>query len=77
MRGALGAHISWARTENPTARTAPAREAFHARFEREADPEGKLPPIERARRAESLRKAYFTRLALQSAKARRKRGGVA
>jgi hypothetical protein len=76
LRGALGAHISWAHTEDRTARTAPARNAFNDRFEREVDPDGKLSPSERARRAESARRAYFTRLALQSAKARRRRGGA-
>ena len=50
--------------------TAPGRRAFLARFEREVDPEGVLPAAERARRAESARSAYFTSLALKSAKAR-------
>ncbi len=67
----LGAHESWAHTPDRSARTAPAREAFNDRFEREVDPERVLPPEERARRAEHARKAYFTRLALASAKARR------
>jgi hypothetical protein len=69
--GRLGAHKSWANTENPTARTAPGRRAFLERFEREVDPDGVLPAAERARRAEHARKAYFTALALRSAKARR------
>jgi hypothetical protein len=68
----VGAYASWANTADPTARTAPARQAFDGRFEREVDPDGILPPAERARRAEYARKAYFTRLALASAKARRK-----
>ncbi len=72
----VGAYASWAKTTDPTARTAPARQAFDGRFEREVDPDGTLPPEERARRAEHARKAYFTRLALASAKARRK-GAVA
>lgn len=50
--------------------TAPGRRAFLSRFEREVDPEGVLPVAERARRAESARSAYFTSLALKSAKAR-------
>jgi hypothetical protein len=53
-----------------TARTAKARDAFMSRFEREVDPEGVLDPIERARRAEHARKAYFLRLALASSRAR-------
>jgi hypothetical protein len=52
-----------------------ARAAFLARFEREVDPDEQLPVEERRRRAEAARKAYFTRLALQSAKARSKRRG--
>jgi len=52
--------------------TAPARQAFLGRFEREVDPGGQLDPEERARRAEHARKAYFTGLALKSSKARRK-----
>ncbi|MDP9460708.1 MAG: hypothetical protein M3Q22_10825 [Actinomycetota bacterium] len=68
----IAAHSKWALTADPTAATAPARAAFLDRFEREVDPDGVLPPTERARRAEHARKAYFTRLALKSAKARRK-----
>lgn len=43
------------------------------KFEREADPEGIFSPAERAKRAENLMKAHFSRLALKSAQARRKR----
>jgi hypothetical protein len=42
-----------------------------AKFEAQADPEGKLPSAERARRAEHLRKAHFQRLALKSIQSRR------
>ncbi len=66
----IAAHHSWAKTADPTARTAPARRALLDRFERQVDPDGVLPPAERARRAEHARKAYFTRLALRSAHAR-------
>jgi hypothetical protein len=44
-----------------------------SRFEREVDPDGTLPPAERAKRAESARKAHFARMALLSAQARAKR----
>jgi hypothetical protein len=61
--------------------TKPAREAFLARFEREVDPDGSLPPAERARRAEAAKRLYFARLAMRSARARRRaattRGGGA
>jgi hypothetical protein len=48
----------------------PAREAFQARFAQEVDPNGLLPLAERERRAEQAKKAYFTKLALASARAR-------
>ncbi len=62
----------WSRCSDTTAATAPARRAFDERFERQVDPDGSLPPAERARRAGHARKAYFGRLALKSAQARRK-----
>lgn len=71
LRAKLGAHALHAAGKT---NTAPARKAFLERFEREVDPEGKLDPDERARRAEHAKKAYFTRLALKAAKARRKAG---
>lgn len=70
--GRIAANESWARTPNRSARTAPARAALLARFEREVDPDGLLDPVDRARRAEHKRRAYFQRLALRSAQARRK-----
>lgn len=57
------AHISWANTDDRTARTAPARAALQAKFLEQADGD----PV----RAEHLRKAHYARLALASAKARR------
>jgi hypothetical protein len=75
MQGRLAAHTNWARCEDRTAATAPARAAFDARFEKQVDPEGKLPHAERMIRAGHARKAYFARLALASAKARAARAG--
>ena len=72
LRARLAAHTMHARND-PEAITAKARAGFLAKFEREADPDGVLPPEERRRRAEHLRSAHFARLALASAKARRKR----
>lgn len=62
LAGRIGALESWARTEDRSARTAPARAAFNARFADYPDPE-------------AARKAYFARLALKSAQARRRRAG--
>jgi hypothetical protein len=70
MRARLAAHRSWANTADPLERTAPARRAAMDRFEREVDPDGTLSPKERARRAESARKAYMTSLAFKSARSR-------
>jgi len=72
LRGRIGAHQQHA-LHDPHLTTAAARRAFLDRFEREADPDGTLDPAERARRARHLRAAYFTRLALKSAQARRRR----
>jgi hypothetical protein len=72
----LAAHESWANTADPSARTAPARRAMLDRFERQVDPDGVLSPAERARRAGHARKAYFARLSLRSAQARRKTPAV-
>jgi hypothetical protein len=74
MRASIAAHTRWAKEPDPPARTATARRAFLERFEREADPDGVLDPGERTRRAEHLRRAYFTRLALASSRARKKGG---
>jgi len=73
LRARLAAHSSWAQTADPSSRTRAARDAFLDRFEREVDPDGQLPPEERRVRAEHARKAYFTRLALKSAQARRRK----
>lgn len=77
LRAEIAAHESWARTEDRPARTAKARKALLDKFEKEVDPEGVLTPAERATRAEHARKAYFARLALKSAQARRRRAGAA
>jgi hypothetical protein len=67
----IRAHESWAKTENRSARTANARRAFRDNFERQVDPEGKLSPAERAKRAEHARIAFYKRLALKSVQSRR------
>ncbi len=62
----------WAHVPDRSSATAPARGAFDARFETEVDPEGLLSPEERAKRVANARAAYFGRLALLSAQARRR-----
>lgn len=69
IRSQIGAHTSWANTADRSARTANGRRAFEEKFLAEAGGDPK--------RAESLRKAYFARLALKSAQSRRRKSGVA
>lgn len=76
LRARLAAHTLHSKVD-PTEHTAPARAAFLERFLDEVDPNRELPEAERFRRAEHARKAYFARLALKSAKARRKKVGAA
>jgi hypothetical protein len=67
-------HDRWAAVEDRTAATAPARQAFRDRFLTEARERfGDLPADELAYRAEHLRKAFYARLAVKSARARRAR----
>jgi len=68
------AHLSWAYTQNRTARTARARDAFLARFDDDVDPRRDLTAEERSKRATNARKAYFADLARRSAGSRRARG---
>jgi hypothetical protein len=70
LRARMAAYVLHSRYDSREL-TAPARRAFNDRFEKEVDPDGTLPPAERQRRAEAAKKAYFTRLALNSAQARR------
>lgn len=71
-RARLAAYAMHAKYD-ATGTTAAARSAFLDRFEREVDPAGTLSGPERLRRAEAAKRAYFTRLALRSAQARRAR----
>jgi hypothetical protein len=75
QRARVAALTRWSR-EDPKPALELARASFDRRFEREVDPEGILAPDERARRAAAARKAYFARLALKSAKARRRRASA-
>lgn len=65
LRARIAAHTSWANTQDRSGRTANARRGLDAKFLAEADGD----PV----RAEHLRKAHFARLALASARARRRR----
>ena len=71
LRARTAVHTSWANTTDRRKRTSNGTAAFLARFERQVDPNNELEPGERARRAESAKKAYMSSLALKAAKARR------
>lgn len=70
LRGRLGAHTRWATCEDRRAATAPGHKAFMDRFERQVDPDGALPPMERAKRAKNAKAAHFAAMALK----RRRKG---
>lgn len=71
QRGRIGAYALHA-THDPRETARKGREAFLAKFIDQVDPDRVLDPEERDRRAGYARKAYFTRLALKSAQARRR-----
>lgn len=75
IRGQIGAYSLHAQYDSK-AITANARAAFLSKFEKQVDPEGKLPDEERIRRAAMARSAHFRKLALRSAKARAARARV-
>ena len=77
MTATIAANTRWAHEPDRTAATSPARAAFNKRFEDEVDPDRTMTPTERGRRAESARKAYFMRLALKSARSRRRSTALA
>jgi hypothetical protein len=72
LRARAAAHAKHAKHDAKAAMDN-ARTVFLAGFDRQADPDGVLPLAERQRRAQQLRSAYFARLALASARARRAR----
>ena len=69
LRSRLAAYSLHAKRD-PEETTQAARAAFLNRFEREVDPDGSLPPAERARRAQAALRVHMTRLALASSRAR-------
>lgn len=77
LRARLGAHARWAHCEDRQAATAAARQAWADRWDKQVDPDGVLPPDERARRAEHAKRAHMTRMAMASAKARARKKGRA
>ena len=66
----IAANSRWSK-EDPTEQGRIMRAGLEAKFLREVDPNNELPEAERLRRAEAARRAYYQRLALASAKARK------
>lgn len=62
---------SWAFTKNRSARTQPAREKFWENLQKKVDPDGTMPPHERAQAAALLYKAHFLAMNAKSAKVRK------
>ena len=71
----IAANSRWSK-EDPTAQGIRMRAGLEARFLREVDPNNELPEAERLRRANKARQAYYQRLALASAKARKARSAA-
>ena len=69
LRARIGAHSVHAAGRT---NTAPARAAFFESFIDRVDPDRTLPEAERLRRAEHARRAHMLKLALLSARARRR-----
>lgn len=72
LRGRIGGLVRSARHDGREM-TSAARAAYLTQLERQADPGGALPPDERRRRAEALRRAHLARASLAAAEARRAR----
>jgi hypothetical protein len=73
LLGRKGAHKLHA-THDSRRTSQAGRDAFNGRFEEQIDRDfPDLDPLERSKRAEHLKKAYFADLALKSAQARRSR----
>ncbi|OKI52877.1 hypothetical protein [Micromonospora sp. CB01531] len=75
LSAAIGSLTRWSRVnsqEERTAALAPAREARRRQWERQADPDGVLSPDELAAAVDRLKRAHYRRMALESAKKRRR-----
>ena len=58
--------------EDRTEMTTSARAAAMDRFEKQVDPDGVLDPVERAKRAEYAKKAFFTAISRKGVAARKR-----
>jgi len=72
LQHSQAANTRWSR-EDPTEQGKIMRAGLDRRFLDEVDPDRVLPETERRRRADCARRAFYQRLALASAKARKAR----
>lgn len=72
LRAKLAANTRWANCEDRQAATAPMRAAYADRWDKQVDPELKLDPAERAKRAENAKTAHYIGMALKSSISRAK-----
>jgi hypothetical protein len=74
----IAASTRWGHERDRVTATAPARAGLRDKFEREANPDGSLPPDEVARRADHLQRAHMLRMsrAAAAARSRRARAGT-
>jgi hypothetical protein len=73
LRATLAAESRWAQPGSRETARVTARASMIARFEKQVDPDGVLPPAERAKLAESARRAHLLSMSLKSVRARRLR----
>jgi hypothetical protein len=72
LAAAIAANSRWSR-EDPAEQGRVMRAGLERRFLDQVDPNRELPEAERLRRVECAKRAYYQRLALASAKARKAR----
>src|SRR4051812_24229188 len=69
----IAAHERWARTQDRTSATAPAREGLRLKFAREIDPDGNLGGPELEERIDQRMRAHMLRMSLAAKSARQAR----
>lgn len=72
----IAAAERWGRTSDRSAATAPGRAGLRAKYAKEADPDGTLPPDELERRIDQLQRAHMLRMSLAAKNARAARRGA-
>lgn len=71
LRNRAAAFTRWSKIDNPSLATEPAREGFLRKFETQVDPEGRLAPDVRRKRAIQARTAHMLLLSRKAAAAKR------